>query len=126
MAKKLRDDLKNANHKERARLRARDARKAIRDAFVGNEPVRVRTVHGDISIARIEDGPDGTVNVFLDGETQSGEVHFRIVNPPTLALDPSGDIELHGQRYREDPLAAIAEAIAMHGGVRSTKKRRVI
>lgn len=67
------------------------------------------------------------VDVYTAGPTVGGDPHFRIINPPTLVGDPNGDIEVTStprggktvtRRYREDPLGAIAEAIAGQGGAR--------
>jgi len=74
---------------------------------------------GEVRLASVDvQEVDGvtSVEVHLDGRTAGGDPHFRIVNPPTLVEDPAGDIELAGLYYREDPLVALAEVIARHGG----------
>lgn len=67
------------------------------------------------------------VDVYTAGPTVGGDPHFRIINPPTLVEDPNGDIVVTSKapngktvtrKYREDPVAAIAEAIAGQGGAR--------
>lgn len=74
---------------------------------------------GTVRFAAVEvsEGDGATsVEVHLDGEVVGGDPHFRIINPPMLVEDPDGGIEVGGFRYREDPLAALAEVIARHGG----------
>lgn len=80
-------------------------------AFDMKSPRAFVTPHGTVQIARVEEG-DGCVEVFLGGEPESGETHFRIFNPPTMS---GGKL---------DPLQAVAEAIARHGGAQSTRKGR--
>ena len=55
------------------------------------------------------------LDVLVDPATE--DPHFRIFNPPTGVLQPDGSIV-------EDPLMALAEVLAMHGGA-STRKRRI-
>ena len=53
---------------------------------------------------------------------------LRVVNPPGLAVDPAGEVTLHGRarpgktaaarRYRVDPAAALAEVLAGRDGGR--------
>lgn len=84
--------------------------------------VRGREVR--IRAARRYVGANGVpwIDVLVDGETDSGETHFRVFNPPTLARDPAGDVEICGIRYRHDPVAALAEVIAHNGGARKTRR----
>ena len=83
------------------------------------------TRYGPVHISGIEEGTDENgvswVEVFTPGP---GETHYRIFNPPTLAEDPNGPIAIGTKRFREDPLAAVAEAIGRHGGALNTKKGR--
>lgn len=48
-----------------------------------------------------------------------GDPTFRVFNPPALVPDPAGDVERGGERYRHDPLAALAEVVAANGGRRT-------
>lgn len=86
------------------------------------------TVNGHkVTISRIEAGEDD-VAAWIDIWTGGSLPSFRIVNPPTLIRDTRGDIEVeepredgktHKQRYRYDPLAAVAGAMSrsrMPGG----------
>jgi hypothetical protein len=80
---------------------------------------------GRVHIERIEAGKDGEVewvDVFLAGETVADDPHFRIYNPPTLVLDPAGDIEVHGKLHRLDPMAALADTVARYGGAQAQRK----
>lgn len=90
-------------------------------------PLRVATRHGEVVLDRValkRDGELEYLDVHLGGETQGGDPHFRVVNPPTLVRDPAGDVVAHGERWREDPLAALAEAIGSNGGALAARKRR--
>jgi hypothetical protein len=90
--------------------------------------VAVASRHGQVTFAAVAAREDAAgvawVEVLLDGDTDSGERRFRIFNPPQLAADPAGDVEVAGVRYRRDPLAALAEAIAANGGAARPSKRR--
>lgn len=99
-------------------------------AFVEDNPdpyVR-RTRHGEVSLVQVQGAvlPDGlkVVEVHAGGQVEGGDPHFVIVNPPTLVEDPAGDVEISGRRFREDPLAALAEVVGMHGGAMTGKRKR--
>lgn len=81
----------------------------VHSAFVKDGPRAYATKHGIVNIAAVEDGGEGCVEVWVGGETVTGESHFRIFNPPTIAGG------------REDPMRAVAEAIAKHGGAQSMR-----
>jgi hypothetical protein len=84
-----------------------------------------RTAQGVVHMQSLEFGKDGEVewvDVSLAGETQAGDPHFRIYNPPALVRDPLGDIEVNGQMFRRDPLAALAEVVAQYGGAQAQRK----
>lgn len=92
---------------------------AVSDAFDGN-PTTVATMDGDVAITSIaadNDGQVGWVDVMVE-DCESGDPHFRVVNPPLYAEDPAGDVEINGRRFRYDPVAAVAESIGMNGGRR--------
>lgn len=63
------------------------------------------------------------LDVYLGGEPEGGQAHFRVVNPPTLVQDPEGTRVVRGVRFRVDPLAALAEAVADNGGAQARKRR---
>lgn len=112
---------------ERAIARVRAVRQARGRPLADGEKLAVRTGRGEVHFAQIdahEDGGRSWVDVRLDGPTAGGDPHFKIVNPPTLVRDPLGDIEVNGERYRDDPIAALAEVIASLGGARSERGRR--
>lgn len=60
------------------------------------------------------------VNVWLAGD--STEPSYRLINPPLLVRDPAGPVTHGGHRYREDPMAAVAQVVARHRD--RTAKRR--
>lgn len=105
-------------------LNARDvaAQRAARvmEAWAETEegPFTVFTPAGPVTITALELAEDGqTVEVYV-GDPENGDPHFRIVNPPTLVRGARGALE-------EDPLAAIAQAIADQGGAqRRTGRKR--
>ncbi len=90
--------------------------------------LRPRGSDTDVVISRLDYGETDDVSyvdVYADGATVGGDPHFRIINPPMLVEDPTGDIVVTGKSpngkpmtrtFREDPLGAIAEAIAGQGG----------
>jgi hypothetical protein len=69
-----------------------------------------------VQLGRQSDG-QSYVDVVAD-RPASGDPLFRIINPPLLVADPAGEIEHGGRRYREDPLGALAETLALFGGAR--------
>lgn len=87
-----------------------------------------RTPHGEVHLADVREVTTESgvpaVEVWVAGETEGGDPHFIIVNPPTLTPDPTGPVEINGRTFREDPVAALAEAVAQHGGARSAKRKR--
>jgi hypothetical protein len=92
-----------------------------------DEVLAVPTPHGDVHIDRLEvreDNGVSYVDVWLAGNTESGEANYRIVNPPLLVPDPAGDIVTGAGRMRRDPAAAVATVIASLGGARANRKDR--
>lgn len=87
----------------------------------------VSTPDGEVRICQVTSHQDGEahwVEVFLHGATEGGDPHFRIFNPPTLAADPLGPVEINGERFREDPMGAVAQVVASFGGATTNKMRR--
>lgn len=74
------------------------------------------------SVALEAETPEA-VDVRLQGETESQDPHFRVVNPPLLVEDPAGPVEINGKRFREDPLAALARVIGDNGGAQVQRGR---
>jgi hypothetical protein len=108
-------------NKRLAKLRAEAAVEQFAEAraAVGDDlPVPVAPGVHFTEVKAIEDG----VELFVDGG--DGDPHFRIFNPPTLVADPTGDIELNGQRFREDPLAALGQVVANYRLTEKKKARR--
>lgn len=88
-----------------------------------------RTARGVVQLDRVErtpgqEGQPDAIEVWVGGETESGDPHFRIFNAPEHVLDPEGDVEINGLRFRHDPMAALAEAVAQHGGAQGSKRSR--
>lgn len=90
------------------------------------EPYVRRTRHGEVRLDALQvlevDGHT-VVEVWVGGDTENGDPHFRVVNPPQLVEDPQGPVEVRGRRYREDPVAALAEAVAANGGAMKPRRR---
>lgn len=86
----------------------------------GTAKLNVMTRAGEVRIRSLDvkTSPDGVayVDVVLDGPTSAGDPHFRIVNPPLLVEDQAGAVRRGARRFRLDPLAALAEIVAQHGG----------
>lgn len=82
-----------------------------------------REVHID-GLSTVEDGARSRVEVRLAGVPEGGDPSFVIVNPPTLVPDPLGDKVINGMTYREDPLRALAQAIADNGGAAAPRSGR--
>lgn len=111
--------------------RARGRARAIRDAAEQRPPGEVyayRCRNGaEVHLARItyhEDGDAAWVEAWAAGAAVGTDPHFRIYNPPTLVPDPAGPVTRDGRRFRNDPLAAVAEVVASLGGARSGSKHR--
>lgn len=87
-----------------------------------------RTRAGEVHLEDVAQREDSAGQVYVDvtlaGTTEGGDPHFVIYNPPLLATDPTGPIEINGRRFREDPLAALAEVVALNGGARTEKRKR--
>lgn len=114
--------------RERAAERAGRAAQAWADKDPGQGGQYVtRTPHGEVILEALEKVDEGTglayLEVWTGGATEVGDPHFRVVNPPLLVKDPEGDVEVRGERYREDPLAALAEVIGANGGAVATRRR---
>jgi len=88
------------------------------------------TRQGEVAIGEIRHRPaEGdkeldSVEVWVGGPA-AGPPAWRLINPPTLVPDPTGEVVLADEgpdgrttirRYREDPLGAVAEFIATNQG----------
>lgn len=130
---KLRDALKAAlgngpitpaQRKTLQRLKARGVEQAWAD-HPGRAPdgsMDVAGVHVRSMVARTTDDGTVLVEVYV-GDPDNGEPHYRLINPPTLVRDSTGDIQLGGIAYREDPIAAVGQLIARAGGTSRDKQR---
>lgn len=124
-------------HADAATARARAVRDAAASEMPGGEPYHAVTSAGPVvirDVRLVQQGGDapGYVEVSV-GNPEGGDTRFRIFNPPTLVPDPAGDVireeagpggRTRTVRYRVDPLAAVAEAIAANGGRAKTGRRR--
>jgi hypothetical protein len=110
---------RTANQRAQAVLAALDAR--------GPGPFTIHTPAGSVTLDRVEvvtvDGID-VVEVHA-ANPESGDPHFRVINPPRYVPDPDGDVTMIGPggRFREDPIAALAHLIAQHGGRHKDPRR---
>jgi len=94
----------------------------------GGQVYAVATREGEVHIREVTSHADGSawwVEIHLHGNTVGGDPHFRIFNPPLLAADPAGPVEINGQCFREDPIAAVAQVVAGLGGATTDKRRRI-
>ena len=109
----------NAQRRQAGNARARRVRQAA-ETVLSQGHISRRTPRGEVVINSVElltvDGMD-YIEVYAAPGTASGETHFRIFNPPTGVRRPDGSIE-------EDPIGALAEVLALHGGARQAKRRR--
>lgn len=109
---------------ENARNRARAVKKSHGEQAPDDGPLVLATPNGDVSIEAltiVEDGTRSRVEVRVS-DASGGDPNFVIVNPPTLVPDQFGEHVVHGRRFREDPIAAVAYVVAQHGG--SIKKQK--
>lgn len=87
----------------------------------GDDQFATATRWGEVQIQSVEQVTDengvDVVEVFLKGQTMSGDPHYRIINPPMMVRDPDGSMH-------EDPILALAETLARFGGARKGAGRR--
>lgn len=81
------------------------------------------TPYGEVRIHSVKVDGD-IVEVFLEGATEGGDPHFRVINPPLLVPDPDGDRLTVDGPHRLDPVAALVNVIGSLGGARQTDGRR--
>jgi hypothetical protein len=100
---------------DRARAVERAARAALREGNISRH-----TPRGEVTIVAVDlitTAEVEFIEVRAAPSTESGETHFRIVNPPIGVRRPDGSVE-------EDPLGALAEVLAQFGGALRAKRRR--
>ncbi len=97
-------------------LRTRAVREAAERSGHGGNPVTATTSDGRHSYAwdRIERVSTNEIRVYPVGAPPGSDTYVSIVNPPILVRDRGGPILIHGERFREDPLAAIADIMHEH------------
>ena len=86
-------------------------------------PEVIRTRGGaDIHLGEVVGTSDEACE-WVDVSPEPGAPYAaRVCNPPSLVRDPAGDVEVAGDRYRVDPLGALAETLT--GGAPNIHKRR--
>jgi hypothetical protein len=104
----------------------REARYALRTRAIveaahsvsgaGKNAVTATTSNGKHSYewARVERAAPNEIRVYPVGAPPGSDTYVSIVNPPILVRDPGGPIDIHGERFREDPLAALADIMHEH------------
>lgn len=102
------------------RRNPRQRAQAVKAALAAQGPGRfsVATPDGTVVIEHAQVVNDGGQDVveLTTADPVGGDPHFRVINPPRYVPDPEGDIVLDGVRFREDPIAALAHVVALHGG----------
>jgi hypothetical protein len=84
-------------------------------------PRPVTTRYGAVVIGAVAlEGGGRCLAVWINAS--SGDPHYRIFNPPLLVKDPAGTPAADGQRYRVDPVTAVAEVIAQHRAGRGGRR----
>ena len=78
---------------------------------------------GDVVYVDATDTTPGCVEFRVHGAVEGDDPHFRVVNPPRFVPDVNGDVIINGRPFREDPLGALAEIAARHGGVAKDGRR---
>jgi hypothetical protein len=111
------------------RQRAKERVRAVQRAAeaIGEDGYVRMTRRGPVHLQSLtfhKEGEVEWVEAHLGGQTEGGDPHYRIFNPPTLVEDPDGDVQLTTGTYREDPLAAVAEVIAQYGGAQDMRRER--
>lgn len=96
-------------------------------AGLGTFPAVVQTRYGRVDFDSVQVHTDGADRFWLDvrlGSASGGDCHFRIFNPPLLVQSDRGNVHLGQRRYSVDPIQAVAEVIAGHGGLSKGSGRR--
>jgi hypothetical protein len=97
---------------ERVRRSAQAWRAALRDG-----PVSAHTPAGEVLVLAVDTAvQDGVERLEVRTAPGSEETHFRIFNPPTGVR--------RGGTVVEDPIGALVETLAMHGGARQVRRTR--
>jgi hypothetical protein len=104
---------RDARHSLRARAVLEAAAASSGD---GLNPVTATTSDGRHSYQweRIERSSPNEIRVYPVGAPPGSDTYVSIVNPPILVRDPAGPIDIHGERFREDPLSVIADIMHEH------------
>jgi hypothetical protein len=105
---------------DKVKLKAK-AKKVADKAKEHTEPFSVRSKFGEVQFQTVTQKTDADdvdyIEVYLKGQTENGDPHFKIWNPPLMVRNLDGSLT-------EDPLQALAEVVARHGGRRKGPRRR--
>ena len=113
------EDEDRQRRKESQNARTRLAERAARTALRGGPIVRT-TPRGEVRVHEVDVAttPEGLEYLEVRAAPgESGESHYRIFNCPTGVRRPDGSVA-------EDPVAALAEVLALYGGATPRKRRR--
>lgn len=86
-----------------------------------NRPVL--TAHGSLRFCAVqlhERSGECWLEIYLSATSRRPD--FRVHNPPLLAQDARGGVVVNGQRYRHDPVAALAELVLSYRTGRGKKR----
>lgn len=113
MAKSAPADRGKQERAEMARQARADRAAKVREAVAAHTaPKRVRTSRGDVTLGAVnvvDDETGATVVEVTVGDTPKATPDYRIINPPVEVVDQDGT-------RRQDPLAALAEVVALYRG----------
>lgn len=112
---------------QQAQARVECVQEAADIALADGAIYTASTVYGDVRISKVTSHSDGLgawwVDAWLFGASPEAEPSYRVYNPPLLVPDPNGTENIGGVMYRLDPMAALAEVIAINGGATRPGKR---
>lgn len=90
----------------------------VHEAWVAREDSGSPRHLGDLKVYEMEleeTGDAVLLNVWTEPRSTASEPQYQILNPPLLASDPNGDVQLTGrsETFVEDPIRAVMQGI-MH------------
>src|SRR6185369_813758 len=75
---------------------------------------------GGVTVSSVElDAENNAVKFVAQVDALNFSDTFVVVNPPILVEDPDGDVMVRGKAHREDPAAAIAQAVVQYASGRT-------
>jgi len=114
MAKSEPVDRGKQERAEAARQARAERAAKVREAVAAHTgPKQVRTSRGDVTLGAVtvadDDETGATIVEVTVGDTPKATPDYRIINPPVEVVDEDGT-------RRQDPLAALAEVVALYRG----------